>query len=312
MNKSSKKGAAPLDDVMLAMDVVDTLRYRQDLVLRELDGEAKEKQLIKRLREIYRLQGIDVPDNILKSGVLALSESRFSYEPPAGGFGTLLARLYVGRGRWGRWVMGAILALFVAIAGYQLVYLPRQSAEIENTRIELSEALPAKMDELYDSIFADTKVQAATLKAEEIRKRGKIAAAEGNRAEALEAVNSLSELRDLLRLEYSLTIVNREGERSGFWTFPEINTDATNYYLVVEALTDEGEKLLLPVLNEETGTKEIVDIWGVRISQELYESVVSDKRDDGIIQRNNIGKKSYGYMDVTYAVPVLGGAVTRW
>ena len=42
---------APLDDVMLAMDVVDTLRHRQDLVARELDVETRERQLVEKLRE---------------------------------------------------------------------------------------------------------------------------------------------------------------------------------------------------------------------------------------------------------------------
>jgi len=35
----------PLDDVMLAMDVVDTLRHRASLVQRELNAEEREKQL---------------------------------------------------------------------------------------------------------------------------------------------------------------------------------------------------------------------------------------------------------------------------
>ena len=73
---------APLDDVMLAMDVVDTLRHNQDLVARELAGEARETQLIERLRTIYHQQGIEVTDAILKQGVAALEESRFVYTPP--------------------------------------------------------------------------------------------------------------------------------------------------------------------------------------------------------------------------------------
>ena len=68
---------APLDEVMLAMDVVDTLRHRQDLVERELLGDAREKQLIEKLREIYHQQGIEVTDDILKAGVSAMAESRF-------------------------------------------------------------------------------------------------------------------------------------------------------------------------------------------------------------------------------------------
>ena len=77
----------PLDDVMLAMDVVDTLRHNQDLVARELAGEARETQLIDKLRALYHQQGIEVSDAILKEGVAALNESRFVYSPPKPGFG---------------------------------------------------------------------------------------------------------------------------------------------------------------------------------------------------------------------------------
>jgi hypothetical protein len=62
----------PLDEVMLAMDVVDTLRRRERLVQRELDVGGREEDLKGRLRKIYAAQGIDVPDRILEEGVAAL------------------------------------------------------------------------------------------------------------------------------------------------------------------------------------------------------------------------------------------------
>ena len=70
-----------LDDVLLAMDVVDTLRHRERLVDQELNAEAREEQLIARLKEIYGAQGIEVPDSIIAQGVKALKESRFVYTP---------------------------------------------------------------------------------------------------------------------------------------------------------------------------------------------------------------------------------------
>ena len=54
MSDVTAKPAAPLDEVMLAMDVVDTLRHRQDLAVRELGTDAKERQLIDKLRDIYK------------------------------------------------------------------------------------------------------------------------------------------------------------------------------------------------------------------------------------------------------------------
>jgi hypothetical protein len=303
---------APLDEVMLAMDVVDTLRHRQDLVERELAGDAREKQLIEKLREIYHHQGIEVTDAVLAEGVKALDESRFTYTPPKPSFGVSLAKLYVGRKKWGPAALAIGLILVIGLGGYFFAYKPYQQAQIEGARVELSEKLPAEMDALYQSIFDETKVQQAVGEAEEMRVRGKAAAAEGNRTGAEQAIASLTALRDKIRQEYQLRIVNREGQKTGFWTFPEINTQATNYYVVVEALGVDGKPLTLPVTNEENGQTENVAIWGVRVPESTYRSVENDKKDDGILQRNVLGLKEYGFLDVDYVMPVLGGAVTRW
>ncbi len=312
MSLSSKKEPLALDEVMLAMDVVDTLRHRSDLVVRELNSETKKLKLVKRLREIYASQGIDVPDHILEKGVEDLSKDRFIYTPPKKSLGVNLAKLYVSRSKWGKWALGLITASIIAISSHQFIYLPNQAAKLENAQIEISQTLPTQMQEIYDSIFNETKVQAAVTQADEILKKGLIASKEENLAGAREALKELTQLRDLLRLEYQIKIVNRQGVQSGFWTFPEINTDATNYYLVVEALDKDNKALNLPILNEETGQIENVNIWGIRVSQAVYNSVGADKRDDGIIQKNIIGKKSYGYLEPAYTVPVLDGTVTRW
>lgn len=303
---------APLDEVMLAMDVVDTLRHRQDLVERELAGDAREKQLIEKLREIYHQQGIEVTDAVLAEGVKALDESRFTYTPPKPSFGVSLAKLYVGRKKWGPAALAIGLIVVLGLGGYFLAYQPYQRAQVEGARVELSEKLPAQMDALYQSIFEETKVQQAVTEAEQMRARGKTAAAEGNRPGAEQAIASLTGLRDQLRQEYQLRIVNREGQKTGFWTFPEVNTAATNYYVVVEALSDDGKPLTLPITNEENGQTESVAIWGVRVPESTYRAVENDKKDDGILQRNVLGLKEYGFLDVDYVMPVLGGAVTRW
>ncbi|MDP2780340.1 DUF6384 family protein [Devosia sp.] len=312
MSDVTARSAAPLDEVMLAMDVVDTLRHQQGLATRELDTDAKEAQLIDRLRDIYHQQGIEVSDHILREGVVALQESRFTYDPPTPSFGVTLARLYVGRQQWGKPVLLIAAALVALFVGYFGVWQPYQAEQAQQARIELAEGLPAQMDNLYDTIFEETKVQQAVLDAEAIRTRGQTFAAEGNRPAAEDAVADLTALRDLIRQEYTLRVVNRADEQSGFWTFPEINTDATNYYLVVEALDADGQTLSLPILNEETGATETVSIWGVRVPEAVYDAVMADRRDDGIIQNNEIGRKSYGFIEVNYNVPVSGGAVTRW
>lgn len=310
MTASAEK--APLDEVMLAMDVVDTLRHRQDLAERELAGDAREKQLIERLRDIYHQQGIEVSDEVLREGVKALAESRFAYTPPKPSLSTSLARIYVSRKRWGPATLAIALVLVVGLGGYFLAWQPFQAAQAEAARIELSQTLPGQMDALYQTIFEETKVQQAVSDADVLRVRGKAAASEGNRAGAEKAIADLTALRDRLRSEYTLRIVNKEGERSAFWRVPDINPDATNYYLIVQAIGPDGKALTLPITNEETGKVENVDTWGARVPESTYRSVEADKRDDGIIERTTLGLKEYGFLDPDYVLPVLGGAVTKW
>jgi hypothetical protein len=313
MDTPSGGKVLPLDDVMMAMDVVDTLRHRDDLVTRELGGADREAQLLDRLRDIYRQQGIEVSDQILREGVAALNESRFLHTPPKPGLGVTLARFYVSRKIWAPWFAGILLVLALAIGGYFFAYLPFRAAEAEGARVELSQTLPAQMDTLVQTITHESKVAEAVSEAGAFRDRGKIAASEGNRAGATTAVLALQNLLDKLRLDYTIRIVSRDGEKSGFWTFPDINVEATNFYLVVEAIdSTTGRALTLDIRNEENGQTEKVSAWGLRVPEETYRAVEADKRDDGIVGNDVIGVKQAGFLDPDYVVNVLGGTVTRW
>ena len=102
-----------LDDMMLAMDVVDTLRHRERLVAKELGQDERDEALKARLRQIYESQGLAVSDRILDQGIQALRESRFAYAPPRWSFGVFLAHLWIRR----RAVGVAVTALVVVVAG---------------------------------------------------------------------------------------------------------------------------------------------------------------------------------------------------
>ena len=66
--RRSGEPPAKLDDLMIAMDVVDTLRHRERLIERELNEEVREEQLVERLRALYKSQGLDVPDSVIARG----------------------------------------------------------------------------------------------------------------------------------------------------------------------------------------------------------------------------------------------------
>lgn len=312
MAEAAQQTDRPLDEVMLAMDVVDTLRHRENLVERELSEGQRDARLIDRLRDIYRKQGIDVPDGILKEGVAALKEDRFKYDPPREGVSVKLARLYISRNRWGKYVLIAIGLLIAAlIAWYFFVEKPRLD-QIEFERQELEEILPAELKKTRDLAIAEAKTEQGRTLATAFYETGLKAIAAGDLPEAQSATGALRQLLSKLKDEYTLTIISRPGESSGVWRIPDINPDARNYYLIVEALDADGRALTLPIKNEEDGKTYQVDKWGVRVSSAIFDRIRSDKQDDGIIQNNRVGVKRRGYLEPEFLVPVEGGMITRW
>jgi hypothetical protein len=301
-----------LDDIMIAMDVVDTLRHREDLVRRELNEEGRESELIERLRQIYRDQGIDVPDRVLAEGVRALKDSRFVYTPPPASWKRTLFTLWADRDVYGK-RMGLAFAALVAVGvGYYTLVTRPARLEAERMRVEVAETLPKALRQAYAEVVAVAGDDAARQKASALLADGEAAIARGDRAEITKTSAALTALRDDLRREYTLTIVSRPGEPSGVWRRPPGNNQARNYYLIVEPIAPDGRPVSIVVRNEETGAVETVSKLGVRVPQQVYEAVAQDKRDDGIIQRNRFGVKRRGTLAVDYLMPFENGMITKW
>ncbi len=407
---------APLNDVMLAMDVVDTLRHNQTVVERELNEEEREKALIVRLREIYASQGIDVPDSVLAEGVSALKEDRFTYRAPEPGLGRSLAKLYVNRGRWGR-LMGSLAVLagvvwagyfafvswpearrvqeaataqvqtfdltssrlnnetqrlerlqqamataeadvpnelqgaaasLVASAEQDLVQAKGQLASIQlperprsydasldvpigkstevlagvgltldavETRLRgiqslasLSKQLPSKQQ----AVLKVSKDPRADARANAILEAGNAALLSGDVEAASSAVDELDALLQQLNTSYELRVLNREGQLSGVFRVPPNNARARNYYLIIEALDSRGQPISVPVADEELGKTVTASVWGMRVSESVFNRIAADKSDDGIIQNNRFGQKEQGYLTPDYAIPTTGASITRW
>ncbi|MGI9285698.1 MAG: DUF6384 family protein, partial [Pseudomonadales bacterium] len=279
----------PLEEMMLAMDVVDTLRHHQDLVDRELDADARRERMIARLREIYTAQGIDVTDAMLAEGVRALEEDRFKYSPPGDSFGTSLARLYVNRGVWIKpvlllLVVGTLLAAFYYFAALRPAALQKSE-------------LPNRLDNTYAEIVAVSKDTEASGLAQTLLASGKAAINNDKMDEAVDIGADMNALLATLKQAYQIRIVSRADERSGVWRVPDVNSRARNYYVIVEAVTPAGTVLKLPITSEENGSVKTVDRWGVRVDEEIFDAVKADKQDDGIIQQRMVGEKERGQLD---------------
>jgi len=311
---SAEKPAAPpatLDDLMLAMDVVDTLRHRERLVEREINEEVREEQLIDRLRTLYKSQGIDVPDSIIAEGVKALKEDRFVYTPPKPSLRRSLATLWVKRATYGKWLAGGLAGLLLISGFYYFgVVRPREQAR-EAARIEIAETLPRALTAAHQAVTAETQVASVRQRADAMLAEGRTALDRGNAKAARAAVAGLDRLAMQLRQEYVLRIAGRPQDQTGFFReHPKYKGRA--YFVVVDAVDRSGNPVELPIRNDETNETETVSRFAVRVPAQTFEAVRKDKATNGIVQNARLAEKRRGALEPEFRMPVLEGRITRW
>ena len=360
MAEATKTKKVELPDIMLAMDVVDTLRHRQSMVDRELDTEVYNQALIEKVRKIYADQGLEVTDEIIDRGVAALREDRFTYTPPKWNFKIALARIYVNRGRWAK-VGGIIVAVLLAVwLAYRFAVVgpverekKRQTSQLTQvwqqfqatkksdslTRVgdrlyrqakqdleagksegvssaisQLSSLaqIPDQLATLRAGIVKESREKTATAKADRLYQDAMAALDRGDVPSAQEATRSLQTLHRLLKTEFTLQIVSRPNTRSGIWRHPQNNPGARNYYIIVEAVTSDGKRIALPITSEEDGKTSTAEMWGIRVSDKVFNQVRRDKMDNGIIDKNRFGLKRRGFLTPEYLYPTAGGMITQW
>ena len=301
-----------LDELMLAMDVVDTIRHSELVVERELSQGDRDAALKQRLRNIYQGQGIAVSDATIEQGIKALKEQRFAYSPPGPSFGRSLAMLWIRRVTYGRWI-GAIAIAALALSGinYFGFVVPREQA-LQEMQADLSDRLPKQLLQIAGAARVETKDPAVLAQIDGAVRDGQAALARGDVERARGAVGTLGALRDRLVQVYDLKVISRSGVSSGVWRESRTSAGARNYYLIVQAVTPEGEVLSLPITSEETGKSSVVETWGVRVPEAFYEMIKADKLDNGIVEQDRIAHKARGQVEPRYEFSKEGGAITSW
>jgi len=301
---SETNSKAPLEDVMVAMDVVDTLRHQQGVVERELDTEGRRERLLERLKRMYQAQGIEVPEHVLLEGIKALEEERFAYKPVAPSWRTKLAHIWVSRGRWGK-PIGVLSVIGAVLWGiyFAIEVLPER---------ELRSQIPTQISKSVANIKRIAKSPEVIDQAEQVASRARSALSRDNLADASQELESLKSMAGQIAQSYTIRVVSRPRESSGVWRIPPGNSNARNYYLIVEAIDQNNKVIELPILNEENNKTTRTKTWGLRVNEQTFYKIASDKQDDGIIQANKVGFKKSGYLTPEFTVPTTGATISEW
>ena len=304
MTNTVTKPETQLEDVMAAMDVVDTLRHEQGIAERELDAGDRRLRLLERLRQLYQAQGIDVPDHILEEGIDALEQERFEYSPIDPSWKTKLAHIWVSRGRWGKPVgFFTLLCIVFAAIYYVLEVMPSD---------RLRAALPDRVDSYLTQIKSGANSNQVIATAESQAQAAQRAISNDDYQQASSLVEQLESMANRLQAEYEIRVVSRIDENSGVWRIPPNNPDVRNFYIIVEAIAYGGTVMSVDVLNEENNQRELVEVWGLRVSESTFYKIAADKQDDGIIQDNVVGQKKRGDLEPTFLIKTTGATITEW
>lgn len=182
--------------------------------------------------------------------------------------------------------------------------------------------LPTQLEQLYASVRTVSREDAALQQAESLYRQGQTYVGSVDVSQLEQTVSKMEQLRALLETEFTIKVVNRPGVKSGIDRYFTDNSGkrASGYYLIVEALDKQNRAIEMPIPNQEEGGRTYrVKTWGEQVPKEVYDRVAADKRDDGIIQRDTLGRKETGYLEPAITMQGPGGRpfqrmgqITRW
>ena len=109
----------------------------------------------------------------------------------------------------------------------------------------------------------------------------------------------------------TLRIVDRQGQKSGVERTYD-TSGGKSWYLVVEAVDADNRVMPLTVTNSETGKTQQVNVFAVRVPQQVYEQVKKDKQTDGLIDNAVVATKPSDTLSFNYRISVLPGMITQW
>jgi hypothetical protein len=313
---------ASMHDMLRIMDVASTLRRERENAEAQLDAETAKLRLRERLLATAAAAGEAVTPAEVDAAIARYFATQHVYEDPPKGWGSFWAHVWVTRASW--LTLLVVFALVTWLCSWLVETVqdaPRHGAPppppAATAPAATSPSVASPGATALESAWVEfEKVQAtaaaiaadddAKSRVQGIGATGKLAHDTADLTGLRIARQTLDDLLQRLREEFTVRIVDRPGERSGIDRYQ--GGKLSGYYLIVEARTTDGRTLARTITNAETGRTAKVSKWGERVDETVWRRIGGDKQSDGILDETLFAKKERGVHD---EVVVLDGGTGK-
>lgn len=158
MTASAAAHSSSFNDLIVASDIVDTIRNDERLIDHELGSEDRQKALKARLKDMYKAQGMDVSDAVIEAAVARSNAERFVFKPMGTGFTRFMWTSYVRRNKYALRLSVAVGVVVVGIVGYnaaQYQFIEKPALEaVRRLELQVAEVLPNRLKAVSDEALA--------------------------------------------------------------------------------------------------------------------------------------------------------------
>ncbi|MCV9963846.1 DUF6384 family protein [Pararhizobium sp. BT-229] len=180
-------------------------------------------------------------------------------------------------------------------------------AEGKVAKVEPAEAQPVKAGHEPASLPGMSAEDAAVH--DRLAARLAYAEAKGDASARKSAKAELDMFEATLNTLIEFRIVDRKGEKPGFWR-TLVGDDATKqFFVVVEAVVD-GKTVNWAVRDADSGKVVSGAKFGLRVDEKTFAELSADKKDDGRIGRMAVGLKPVGRITPVWSIKTDGETIT--
>ncbi|MBL8738988.1 MAG: hypothetical protein JNL12_21355 [Planctomycetes bacterium] len=345
-----------MHDMLRIMDVASALRRERETAEAQLDVATAKARLRERLLATAAAAGETVTPAEVDAAIAHYFAEQHRYADPPPGLKNFLLHCWVQRGgclfllvfvgllSWG------VLALLDGFGGgaakpvvappvrsepVQKPATPPPSPPVQNVTptpavvapVVTPTPPPPPVEDLA-TVWAAFEAEAAAARAiaaddvaiasvEQVQKRGAMLFRSGNLERLRASRSELREVATRLFEEYTVTIIDRRDEVTGFERLA--GDRMAGLYLVVEALDGNGVALARPIVDLERKERVVVKRWAEEVTEEVWQRIAADKQKDGVLDETVFARKRRGFMSEDVVIEdgrgrplAQGRRVTKW